>query len=100
MIRVIKVTGESLSPSFQNGDYVLVATASPFINCIRPGDIIVFDHHKLGTMIKMVDRLNQKTGKLYVAGKHEYSVDSSQLGLIDKESIIGKVIWHIPGPRR
>ncbi|MGD9092243.1 MAG: S24/S26 family peptidase [Anaerolineales bacterium] len=100
MIRVIKVTGESLSPSFQNGDYVLVATASPFINRIRPGDIIVFDHDDLGIVIKMVDHVNHETGGLHVKGTHEHSLDSSRLGMIDRETIVGKVIWHIPGPRR
>jgi len=100
VIRVIKVTGESLSPSFQDGDYVLIATVSLFINHIRSGDIIVFVHDDLGTVIKMVDHVNQETGEMYVTGTHEHSVNSSRLGMIERRSIIGKVIWHIHGPRR
>ena len=94
------MTGESLSPTFQDGDYVLIATSYLFINHIRSGDIIVFDHDNLGSMIKMVDHLNQETGEVYVTGTHEHSVNSSRLGMIERKSIIGKVIWHIHGPRR
>jgi phage repressor protein C with HTH and peptisase S24 domain len=99
VIRVIKVTGDSLSPSFHDGDYVLVATAPPFINRIRPGDIIVFEQENIGTMIKKVDHINRKTGWMYVIGSHEHSVDSNRLGMIDRKSVIGKVICHIPGSR-
>lgn len=100
MFRIIKVTGESLSPSFRDGDYVLIITAPLFINRIRKGDIIVFDHDDYGRVIKMVERLDQTTGEIFVIGTHEHSVDSSKLGLIRKKSIIGKVILHIPRPKR
>ena len=100
MIRIIKVTGESLSPSFQDGDYVIIITASRFIDNLRPGDVIVFDHDDYGRVIKMVDRINPLTGEIYVTGTHEYSLNSIQLGTIASDSIIGRVIWHISGPKR
>lgn len=98
MFKVIKVTGESLSPLFNDGDYVVITTAAFFLKKINRGDIVVFKHEDIGIMIKAVESVNPGADTVYVRGTHPTSVDSQQLGPIRKDALIGKVIWHIPQP--
>jgi phage repressor protein C with HTH and peptisase S24 domain len=92
MFRIIKVTGHSLSPEYQEGDYVLLHT-KPFFFQLKSGDTIVFNQAAYGKMIKKIDRIDYNL--VYVVGTHATSVDSRQFGPISLEDITGKVIWHI-----
>ena len=94
MIRLIKVTGDSLSPSYKEGDYVMLITV-PFFS-FKAGDTIVFRHPEYGTMIKNIDFVD--SDKIFVVGTHPRSIDSRQFGPIERGDVIGKVIWHIRRP--
>jgi nickel-type superoxide dismutase maturation protease len=98
MFRLIKVTGESLSPFLKDGDYVLITTAPFLLKRINRGDLVVFHHDEVGMMIKKVAYVDPSLDALFVLGTHPSSVDSKQLGPISNKSVIGKVIWHIPSP--
>ena len=98
MLRIIKVTGESLSPTFREGDYVVLTTVPFFLSQIRAGDYIVFNRAPYGTMIKKVAAVAEDGGGITVIGSHENSVDSRQFGSISADSVVGKVIWHISRP--
>lgn len=98
MFRLIKVTGESLSPFLKDGDYVLITTTPFLLKKINRGDLVVFHHDDVGMMIKKVAYVDPSLDALFVIGTHPSSVDSKQLGPISNNSIIGKVIWHIPSP--
>lgn len=100
MFRIIKVTGESLSPTYQEGDYVVVTTIPFFLARIKAGDVIIFNHVSYGKMIKKVSTVSAGGGEFVVVGSHENSVDSRNFGTIPAESVEGKVIWHITGPRQ
>ena len=98
MLRFIKVSGDSLSPEYQEGDFVLVARIPFFSHSYYPGDVIVFRHSAYGVLIKKVVRvLEDET--LFVAGSHDNSLDSRKLGSICQEDVIGKMIWRIARPR-
>ncbi len=97
MFRIIKVTGKSLSPTYQEGDYVVVTTIPFFLARVRAGDVIVFNHASYGKMIKKISAVADGGGEYSVIGSHENSVDSRQFGSISAGSVEGKVIWHIPG---
>ncbi len=94
MIKVIKVIGESLSPAYQEGDYVLIGTCSFFFD-IQEEDTIVFRHPQHGLMIKVVDRVLRTGDSYQVKGEHPQSVDSRSFGSVSKDAVIGKVLWHI-----
>jgi len=99
MIKIIRVTGNSLSPEFKEGDFVVLAAfASRILRPIKRGDVLVFRHEQYGTMIKKFERYEGDGELLYVTGTHPHSVDSAQFGPIKKKDLIGKVIWHIPKP--
>ena len=94
IFKFIKVTGDSLSPEYQEGDYVMLIT-NPFFS-FKVGNTVVFNHPEYGTLIKTIDSID--SDKIHVIGTHPYSVDSRQFGLIDKSDVVGKVIWHIKKP--
>jgi phage repressor protein C with HTH and peptisase S24 domain len=91
MLKFIKVTGNSLYPEYREGDYVMILTL-PFLSFKR-GDTIVFQHPNYGEMIKTIDRID--SDKIQVIGTHPSSIDSRRFGPIDRNSVLGKVIWHI-----
>lgn len=99
MLRLLKVSGESLSPDYQDGDFVLMLKIPIFFNFLKPGDLVVFRHPEFGTLVKKIDWVDQPGAQVYVLGTHPLSVDSRQFGMIPIKDIEGKVIWQIKKPR-
>lgn len=99
MLKFIKVTGNSLSPFFLSGDYVLVSTYRPGYKNLQAGTVVVFRHSEFGRLIKRVHTNYTETKNLKVVGSHENSISSNKLGLIPYSDLIGKVIFHIKQPR-
>jgi nickel-type superoxide dismutase maturation protease len=95
MIQILKVTGESLSPFFLEGDFVVVSKIPFVLRKIKCGDIVVFRHPAYGTMIKKVEQISPDGEEIFVLGTHPESTDSRQFGPLLRRQLIGKVIWHI-----
>ena len=98
MFKLLKVSGDSLSPAYQDGDFVLVAKIPVIFNSLQHGDVIAFNHDILGTMIKQIDTISLDGKTITVIGTHPNSVDSTQFGPISHKTLIGKVIWHVQRP--
>ncbi|RMG50290.1 MAG: S26 family signal peptidase [Acidobacteria bacterium] len=95
MIKLVKITGQSLYPIYREGDFVVVSKIPFLFGPVRPGDVIVFRHPIYGLMIKKVERCVPQTGDVYVVGMHGHSIDSRRFGAIRRDDIVGKVIWHL-----
>jgi signal peptidase I len=95
MLKLLKVSGDSLLPMYRDGDFVLASKIPYLFGTIMPGDVVVFRHKVYGTMIKKVQSVVPDKGEIYVVGTHENSVDSRQFGTINKRDVVGKVIGHI-----
>ena len=91
MLKVLRISGESLSPEYRNGDYVVV---SRFWTKPVSGDAIVFQNKIYGTMIKKTQSILE-SGDFFVIGSDPKSVDSRRFGAVNRKDVIGKVIWHI-----
>ncbi|MEJ2707678.1 MAG: S26 family signal peptidase [Anaerolineales bacterium] len=98
MIRLVKVSGDSLLPVYREGDFVLISKIPFFFHSLSKGDVIVFRHEIYGTMIKLVQRVDPEKDQIFVVGTREQSVDSRQFGPVQRKDLLGKVIWHIPKP--
>ena len=97
MLKILKVNGDSLTPEFQQGDFVLVSKI-PFIFIPpSPGDVIAFHQPGYGLLIKRIQNINPDGG-VNVIGNHPESIDSRVFGPVRQEDMIGKVIWHIRKP--
>lgn len=92
MLKIIKVTGNSLSPFFLPGDYVLVWRSPRRFNHLAQGDFIVFDHVEYGRLIKKVIHNDPGHRSLQVEGIHPDSIPGQVLGQIFYKDILGKVI--------
>jgi len=100
MLGFFKVTGNSLSPDYQEGDFVLLLKIPFFLNRLKEGDIVVFQHPYYGVMIKKIERFSLDREKIYVIGTHPDSIDSRKFGPILRIDLVGKVICHIRRPRQ
>ena len=96
MLRILKVTGDSMSPDFEEGDFVVIATVPFFLDRLKTGDIIIFEHKIYGTLIKRIASFDPETAEAYVEGSSPDSLDSRRLGTIRRENIQGKVVAHFP----
>jgi nickel-type superoxide dismutase maturation protease len=96
VFQILKVTGESLSPFFMHGDYVLVVKLPFVLHRLRVGDVVVFRHPAYGVMIKRLERLTPDGEELYVLGSHPDSNDSRGFGPVPRRWVLGKVVWRIP----
>jgi signal peptidase I len=94
MLRFLRVRGDSLTPNFEHGDFVLVSKIPFLFRSPSPGDVIVFHQPGYGELIKFIQSVNPD-GELFVIGTRPESSDSRVFGAIRKEAIVGKVIWHI-----
>ena len=100
MFRILRVSGDSLMPTYQDGDFVIVSKIPLFFRSPRPGDVIVFQHAHYGVLIKKVAQVVAGGERLFVVGTHEHSVDSRRFGAIDRRDVLGKVVGHIPRPHQ
>ncbi len=91
MFRILRISGDSMTPEYQDGDFVLIF--KPFGGRIRIGDVIVFENRLYGTLIKKAEKIS--TAGIYVIGTGENSLDSRRLGPVNPASVLGRVIWHI-----
>lgn len=98
MLKLLKVSGDSLLPMYRDGDFVLVSKIPYLFGTITHGDVIVFRHKGYGTMVKKVQTFVPDKDEIYVVGIHENSVDSRQFGPINKKDVVGKVIGRLKRP--
>ena len=115
------VSGESMHPTFEDRDRVMVSRISKTLNHINSGDVVIFHATKKDDYIKRLigkpgDTVEYKKDQLYLNNKkvsepylnynkkHKYlvlgdnrqnSVDSRyDVGLVDKDQLVGKVLFR------
>jgi phage repressor protein C with HTH and peptisase S24 domain len=89
MLKILRVQGDSMTPEYQSGDFVLIAG----VKHPKAGDVIVFHNQFYGTLIKKIEKITEQG--IYVIGTGENSLDSRRLGPVSPDKVQGKVIWHI-----
>jgi signal peptidase I len=94
MLKLLKIGGDSLTPEYKHGDFVVISKIPFLFVPPSPGDIIAFHQPGYGLLIKRIQRI-MPDGGVYVIGSHVESIDSRIFGAVRKKDILGKVIWHI-----
>ena len=89
MFRFLRIQGESMTPEYQDGDFVLIMR----VRRPKAGQVIVFHNQLYGTLIKRIEKITEEG--IYVVGTGANSLDSRRLGPVRPERVQGKVIWHI-----
>ena len=89
MPAIIKVSGDSMSPTIENGDYIL--TIRPRTLCA--GFIYVLQHNRMGRIVK---RLSEDTAEGFLfEGDNAASSSSDKIGLVKRDQITGRAIFAI-----
>jgi nickel-type superoxide dismutase maturation protease len=94
MLKLLKIVGDSLTPAYKHGDFVLVSKIPFLFRRPSPGDVIAFHQPGYGVLIKRIQSVNIDGG-LDVLGSRPESVDSRVFGSVNQKDIVGKVVWHI-----
>ena len=85
-----------MSPAFCHDDYVVSCAWGK--TRYRIGDVVIASHPKLGTLIKRIVRVDDRN-RVLLTGDNPVSSDSLTLGWQPSSRLIGKVRWHIAGPK-
>ena len=94
MIRIIRVEGESMSPEYNDGDYVLISRLPLLLRRIKVSDVLVFNSKKYGVLIKKVSQIDTFHRIIFFAGLNKKSLTTEQIGAVEKKDIIGSVLLH------
>jgi signal peptidase I len=94
-LSLLKVRGQSLTPDFNDGEFVLAAGVPFPSGKIREGDVIVFHQPGYGRLIKRVSSVLEGGRAYEVRGTLIESTDSRNFGPVPQATVLGKVIWHI-----
>ncbi|MCF6221898.1 MAG: hypothetical protein L3J65_12370 [Robiginitomaculum sp.] len=89
MIRLVKVVGDSMSPTLSGGDYIV--TIKPRL--LQSGFIYVVNHSDLGQIVKRLERIED--GRYYFAGDNPKSTPDAVIGPVPRERIAGYAILAI-----
>lgn len=92
-INIYKIKGQSMRPVLDSGDFVVVNKLSYLFHKPRIGDIAAIKDPRDGRVL--IKRVAKISGEKYlVEGDNKAeSTDSRHFGLVERKSIIGKVIW-------
>ena len=91
MLRIYKVTGSSMLPVYQEGDFVLTSKIPAWARGVRSGDVIVFQHPLYGRLIKQVQQHDRQRDEITVRGLNDASVDSRDFGPLRARNVAGVV---------
>lgn len=94
MFRIIKVEGESMSPDYNSGDFVIVSRLPLLLNTVKINSVMVFRSRNYGILIKKVSDIDRDKQRYFFKGSNKNSVTTEMIGAIDKKDIIGSVFLH------
>lgn len=91
LLKKYKVEGESMTPTFQPGDLILISYIPYLFQRPKTKDIVVIKYqNKL--ILKRITKI--KSGKYYIEGDNKNkSTDSRAFGWISKSDICATVIY-------
>jgi len=99
MLRVVRVGGESMSPTLEDGDFV-VALCSPLVRRHRRGDVVVVAHARFGLIVKRIAELGPSGEWVQLEGDAAASCSRDSMGRVQRRAIVGRAVLRIaPGPR-
>jgi len=83
-----------MSPLFRDGDY-FVCCRWPYAY-LKISDQILVKHPEYGFILKNIQQKSDLG--LRLEGSNPQSLSSEKMGLISRQQVIAKVIWHIKKP--
>lgn len=99
-LRLLKVTGNSMYPALTSGAFVLVIRWRAFgwHQRLAIGDMVAVNHPEFGEIIKRISSIDNDKARLTFrlrGDNHQASVTEAQMGWINEEQLIGKVVFVV-----
>ena len=82
-----------MSPTYQPGDYVVCVRWPKMV--LKRNQIVVAEHPIFRAIIKRIHSVGESKNVLLI-GDNRQSVSTENMGWIDKNAILGKVVVHVP----
>jgi phage repressor protein C with HTH and peptisase S24 domain len=95
MFAIHRVSGESMSPELNAGDYVVLCIAPWFVSSPKSGEWLVFDHPIYGSLVKEVVQVNREQNIFLARGLNPQSISTMEMGEMPLAFITGKVLFRI-----
>ncbi|MEH6443852.1 MAG: S24/S26 family peptidase [Oceanospirillaceae bacterium] len=92
MLYIRKVSGNSMLPTLQHGDYI-IATKNIFKH-YKVNDIVIVQHAKFSEIIKRIISIDSNED-FWLAGDGADTLSSEKMGAIKQGQILAKLCWHI-----
>ena len=89
-LKIWKVQGLSMAPVIPAGSFILAIRWLSLLP-IREGHRLIINHPKYGIIVKTVAMID-KSGFIWSKGENVESVSVEQLGPVDKQQILGRVV--------
>lgn len=91
---LIRVRGESMAPLLPSDSFCLFRRASG----LDRGDIVLVRHPRLGSIVKLIQRIDGK--KIWLEGVSQQSTSTASLGAVSAGEILGRLVLKIAPPER
>ena len=92
MLRLFKISGDSLFPFYKSGERVLCRKVFQGTE-IKVDDTVVFEKEDYGLMIKRVKSIEKNS--YFVVGTAPLSIDSRNFGALQHQEIKYKVLFKL-----
>ncbi len=89
IFKLVKVTGDSMSPTLEDGDYVLIKKPRSY----RPGYIYVVNHTDLGRIIKRLKSV--ENDRFIFKGDNQSSTPEAVIAPVSKDRVSGQAWLRI-----
>lgn len=91
MLRIFRVTGDSMRPLLHEGDFVLALTV---LRRVKLNRLLVVRHPTFGIIIKRVISI-AADGSFFLASDNAAGVSTRQMGVMKPEQVLGRVLWCV-----
>lgn len=96
MLRIYRVKNNSMRPTLEESDFVIVSTLR---HHLKKGRLVVVKHSVYGVLIKRLKIINSD-GSFLLKGDDDCSLTSEQMGSLVRTQIIGFVIFSVKNHRK
>jgi phage repressor protein C with HTH and peptisase S24 domain len=96
MISITKISGDSMSPVYCDGDYVFCLNSAYIPTSLLKKDRdYIIEHRKFGTMIKRLTKRDLADNQFHFTGLNQESVSAEQIGALPRKAIKSLIIHRV-----
>lgn len=98
MLKLVRVSGRSMSPALEDGDLVVLVTGG---RSLAAGDVACFRHPDLGLIVKRISAIGGDPPRYRLGSENALGSESDHLGDLPASAIVGRAVLRLtPLPRR